>query len=938
MRKHQVWRLPGSEPEHIETIDLLSRELDISRVLASLLVNRNIQKPEEARWFLEAGLECLSEPFLIPGMKEAVDRICRAVEDADKICIYGDYDADGICSVAMMKQCLDNLVPGVEYYIPHRFQEGYGLNCEAIKTIAASGCQLVITVDCGIGSVEEVDLANRLGINVIVTDHHEPSEVLPNACALVNPKLVGEDPINELAGAGVVYQIVRALATKYPAIHPEDWLDIAAIATVADIVPLLGDNRILVKEGLLRLRNLERPGIKALIKAAGLSDRELGVTQIGFGLAPRLNAAGRMGEVQTAVDLLLAADERAAEDIAVELNRLNRRRQEIEAEIYSEACLEADKYLTKDNRVLILGKEDWHQGVIGIVASKMADLYGLPTILIAWEGELGRGSGRSIPGFDLFQAMSLSKVHLERFGGHQQAAGITINRSQFESFSRTMNEVAAAMFQDSAPGSELTLDCEVMPQEITMSLVREIKRLEPFGVGNPRPHLIMRGVRIASPTTVGKKQEHLRFQAVDSRTKLDAIAFGMGDLCRMVNDHKCYDLAFEPDINSFRGNENLQLVVRDLKPSHESDNGSFSAGQNNFLVKETLAGMELSIKKEHETGNPVIVIYPSVRCLEKHFPGLSSYLPEGSVKTIHGRMPQLIRTSHLESLKQEKCQIFLTTETFFQYYIYNLEFSKHFHKFVLWPGRTFSATMRPDAHTFICFDSMQPPQFSRAVKSAGTNCRKLIYTNRKKTLQDTSRRLGGVVEAGVSSIADRTRIREQYLSREETCLLWDGVFGGGLPLVAADQVWFKDAPFGLYEVKNSMAQIEGANPKIDMCFDDDSLEFNRAYLDSLYPDQDAVLSLYSSLQKQSERFRVSSASVKGGHNGGGTLRELKFRSGLHILNDLGLCDYTFSDGWYEISVSEPGRGGIDMEQSPFFLEGLAEKKLFDEFVQILKNL
>ncbi|MGE5421954.1 MAG: single-stranded-DNA-specific exonuclease RecJ [Ignavibacteriales bacterium] len=938
MRKYEVWSLPAEDLQVKKHIDKLISDLKVSRVMAHLLVNRGILEPQDARIFLDAGYHQLSDPFLIPGMDKAVERLIQAIDTREKIFIYGDYDADGICSVSILKQCLDLCVPEVEYYIPHRFQEGYGLNCEAVKRIGSQGGQLIITVDCGISSIEEVKLANDIGIDVVITDHHEPSIRLPEAVAVVNPKLAEGHAPNELAGAGVVFQLVRALADKYPKIEPEKWLDIVAIATVADIVPLLGDNRILVREGLKKLQQTRRPGLRSLIEVAGLADRELGVNQIGFALAPRLNAAGRMGEVQTAVNLLLAEDEQDAVNIAEDLDRLNRRRQEIEAEIYREACLEAESHVPQGNKVLILGKDDWHQGVIGIVASKLADLYGLPTILIAWEGETGRGSGRSIPGFDLYQAMDRSQTHLEKFGGHQQAAGITIRRDQLADFSRTMNEVAAVMTEEMSSAAELTTDCEVSAGEITMGLVKEIRKAEPFGTGNPKPRLVLRRVNVLNRTVVGKKQEHFKFKVSDNGLKLDAIAFGLGDACGMIEDKELIDLVFEPDINDFRGKVNIQLVVRDLKASRFPDRGISGDDTDQPGTAAAFVLAESSIKQQVECGNPVIVVYPSIRCLEKHLPGLRNLVPENLLMPIHGRTPKGLRARQLENIAAENFQIVLTTETFFQYYIYNLDFVRQCHKVVFWPGKPFGSIMLSEPKAVICFGLENIPQIRRVSKSSVASGHKLAYANRKKTVQETARRCSGLVEAGLNCIADRARLRGQFLAQEEGCLLWDGVFGGGLPVIRDCQVWFEDAPFGSYEINSILEQVGGRAASIDLRFADESLEFNRAYLGHLYPDQGSVWALYDNLHRQNGSLRISALSLRGeAADGPGALKELRFSSSLQILNDLDLCEYVLKNGWYEINVIKSAQDAIDLERSPFYREGLAEKQIFEEFVTMIEK-
>ncbi|MEN6461581.1 MAG: single-stranded-DNA-specific exonuclease RecJ, partial [Syntrophomonas sp.] len=439
-----IWEL--KEYDHLMAEEI-SQNLGISMAIAILLTQRGIKSTNEAEKFLNGELEDLSDPFAITGITAAVQRIEKAIIAAEKVVIYGDYDVDGICSTVLLKECLTELGGQVDYYVPNRFSEGYGLNSTAVEYLAEQGYDLLVTVDCGIASITETELANHLGMDVIITDHHTPLDLLPMAIAVINPKLDNlPDNIN-LAGVGVAFALVRALC--YGKISDERvfaWLDLVALATVADIVPMLGDNRILVKYGLKNLQKTSRVGLRALITETGLDGKPLLSWHIGFILAPRLNAAGRLDNAGISIELLLCDDPQKAGEIAVMLCNLNNERRTIEEAIFKEAVLQVETVGNlEDQPVLVLAGEGWHQGVIGIVASRLADRYNRPIILISWEGNTGKGSGRSTGDFDLYQALHLCRESLLQFGGHRMAAGLSIEKSQFANFKAMMCELGKSI-------------------------------------------------------------------------------------------------------------------------------------------------------------------------------------------------------------------------------------------------------------------------------------------------------------------------------------------------------------------------------------------------------------------------------------------------------------------------------------------------------------
>lgn len=936
MRRKQVWSLADWTVNHDNRMKNLMSELGISPVLADLLAKRNLADPQMAREFLYPNLASLSKPQLIPGMTEAVSRIEKAVNHQEKVMIYGDYDADGVCSITVLKECLDHLLPEVEYYIPNRFQEGYGLNLDAIRTISDRGCQLLITVDCGIASIEEIKLAQHLGMDVVVTDHHEPGFSLPNAIAVVNPKL---DPCGcmELAGAGVAFYLVRALTQIFTSIDPLEWLDVVALATVADIVPLTGDNRILVKEGMKRLKETRRPGLKALIDSSGLNGRELQYWHIGYVLAPRLNAAGRMEEAGAAVELLLAKSEQEARILAEKLTILNTSRQSVEGNILKEAQIEAAFRVDQGEKVLVLAKEGWHQGVLGIVASRLVEGFERPVLLISWDGQQGKGSGRTAPGFDLFQALDRCRDHLEKFGGHQQAAGVVVHRSQLESLRQALNEVAASSW-DEHQESQITIDGQLELQDITPELIHELSLLEPFGLGNASPIFMLRSVMILHPMGVGKKKEHLKFlvQAKGQTGEpIDAIGFGMADFLEQPLTTQLFDLVFELGINSFRGLDRMQLRVHDLKTSNSLDNDRTFSHSAPEQKQHFFGRLESSIKERLRDGSPVLIVYPTVRCLEKHLPGLRRLFPERLLAPIHGCLPESVRRRNLNSLNSGRKQVFLTTATFFEYGIRRLEIKEKVSGIVLWPD---DSLLSQDFAGWQSFRRDTPEPIlvmgykSTPPESIGSG-RRIIYTNRRKTLRRLYRQ-GDLVEAGIEDAVQRMMVREQFVDREKGSLFWDGAFGGGLSPVASDQMILGDSPFGWYEVDNSLAQVVDELPEIILQFSQDDLNWNRQYLDHLYPEREFLVSLYERLRVQSGKISLPRGRNILISNQGEirSNRDLALRSGLKILYELGLCRLVRQNDAYEVHIVAGDISSLEPGASPFYREGIQEKKVFNEWL------
>ncbi len=560
MRK--IWQIQKVDGE---LQDNLSASLNISKVTAQLLANRGIDSVEGASDFLKCALSSCHDPFLLKDMDRAVDRIKKAVSGSEKILVYGDYDVDGITSVTLLSSALKNLGANVETYIPNRVEEGYGLNLAAIKKAQRDGVTLIITVDCGITAFKEIDYAKSLGIDVVVTDHHEILESrLPSASAIINPLQPGcEYPFKHLAGVGLAYKLVKALydGTQFFA---EDFLDLVSLGTVADIAPLVGENRILARHGLEELNKRERVGLKALMDVGGLSGKEILSGHIGFILGPRINAMGRVGSPQKALDLLLTKNEDEAMTLAKILDTENRNRQKIEKGILEEALSKVEREVNfKNHRVIVLASENWHPGVIGIVASRIVDRFYRPAILISLSGKHGKGSGRSIESFHLFEYLNRCKDILMGFGGHESACGITIEKERIAEFRDRINEEAAKESDESIFSPKLDLDMDVPLNMLNEDVIKEIEGLSPFGPDNPRPVLSSHNLVVKDgPRQIGKNG--FKVWVTDNRITCEAISFGRGDLTAPKTGSGV-DLAYTPSINNWQGVQSIQLELKDIK-------------------------------------------------------------------------------------------------------------------------------------------------------------------------------------------------------------------------------------------------------------------------------------------------------------------------------------------------------------------------------------
>ncbi|MCI8999774.1 MAG: single-stranded-DNA-specific exonuclease RecJ [Clostridia bacterium] len=557
------WEYYSCDEKIVEEIE---QKFKVSKLLATILVNRGMVEDEKIRKFLEPTREDFYDPFLMPDMEIAVKRIVEAMEKKEKIMIYGDYDVDGITSISVLQKFLTQRGMEVDSHIPNRLEEGYGLNKEAVKEIYDKGYHLMITVDCGISATEEIAYANSLGITTIVTDHHEPLEELPKALAVIDAKRKDNHyPFNQLAGVGVVFKLIQAIGMTLGLEEKEylKYLDLVCVGTISDIVPLVDENRVIAKLGLKLVNVTKNLGLKCLLEVAGY--KKIDATTVSFGIAPRVNACGRMGHETEALDIFLSENLEEVQMLSNKLNEYNKIRQETEKSIVEKALTMIEQNKETQKSAIVLGSEGWHHGVIGIVSSKITDLYFKPSILVSFEEGIAKGSGRSVPGFDLHEALCKCSKYLEKYGGHEMAVGLTLKEENFEAFKHAFEEVAKEeKVEDILP--VIYVDGVVTSEDMKPEFIKQLSSLEPFGEGNKVPLFAYKGLKINSirALTDGK---HLKLTLKDDNLIIDAIGFNMGHL---VNDYRIedkVDVVGVLEMNSFNGIEQVQINLKDVMKS-----------------------------------------------------------------------------------------------------------------------------------------------------------------------------------------------------------------------------------------------------------------------------------------------------------------------------------------------------------------------------------
>ena len=549
-----------------ELVEKISTKYNISELLAKILINRNIIEDKQIEIFLNPTRNDFYDPFLMNDMHKAVNRIIKAIKNKEKTIIYGDYDVDGITSITVLKKFLNERGLEVDYYIPNRLEEGYGLNCKAIEEIAKNEYKLMITVDCGISGIEEIKIANNYAIETIVTDHHEQLEELPNAYAIINPKRRDNTyPFRGLAGVGVVFKLIQALSIKLELDEKEylKFLDIVCIGTISDIVPLIDENRVISKLGLKLVKVTKNIGLKELIKETGY--KNIDSSMVSFGIAPRINACGRMGEQEEALRLFLTNSKEEANEITKRLNTYNIQRQEKEKIIFDQAIKELEKENLDKLNSIVLSGENWHHGVIGIVASKITEKFFKPTILIGIENDEGKGSGRSIPGFDLHEALVESSDYLKKYGGHEMAVGLSLDKDKIQEFKKHFEKIVEAKdVKQLQP--VINIETDITKRDLNKEIIEQIKLLEPFGEKNKQPIVAYKNLKITSIRALSDGK-HLKLMLKDGNNTINAIGFNLGELTNEYLIGDKIDIAGTLELNIFNGQESIQINLKDIMKS-----------------------------------------------------------------------------------------------------------------------------------------------------------------------------------------------------------------------------------------------------------------------------------------------------------------------------------------------------------------------------------
>lgn len=562
------WVLHDEHPQ----VPQIMEQINVPRVIAQILLNRGVSTFDDARLFLKPTLDDLHSPFLMADMDLAVERIAAAIESKEHIMVFGDYDVDGTTATTLLYLTIKLLTERISSYIPNRMTDGYGLSIEGLQEARSRGVTLILAVDCGITANAEVDLAREMGIDVVIIDHHVPGDILPNSVAILNPKRADcEYPFKELCGVGLAYKVAQALAEHVglPENAVYTHMDLVALGTTADIVPLRDENRVLTKYGLDMMQQTDKSGLQALLEVAGLREKELSTGHMLFMLAPRINAAGRMGDATRVVDLLITEDQQEAARLAGVLDEENQRRRKEDTLTFEAAreIVENDPFL-REAKGLVLASDSWHPGIIGIVASRMVEAFNRPVVMISTKGENGRGSARTVGDFHLYNAIKECSDLLVQFGGHHHAAGLSIEKDRIEAFRQKFHEVVAARATPADFVPRLEIDAEIELDDITPRMVLLMKMLGPFGPSNHHPVLVSHDLSVVGkPRTIGMGKKHLRFRVKQNGRVMDAIGFGMAHFADQLNDSRDrLDLAYNLEENTFRGETSLQLRIRDIKP------------------------------------------------------------------------------------------------------------------------------------------------------------------------------------------------------------------------------------------------------------------------------------------------------------------------------------------------------------------------------------
>jgi single-stranded-DNA-specific exonuclease len=911
------WKI---EPVDQNTVQLLRDSLHISELLASILIRRGIVDPEEARYFLYADRKDMQPPDEIPGLTMAVSRIAEAVEKGQRIVVYGDYDVDGVCGSVILLECLRALGAQAEYYIPDRFDEGYGLNYAAVEQLAHQGVQLLITVDCGINSIREVVRASELGMEVIITDHHTPESVLPEAEAIVNPRLGSPDDCKDLCGAGVVFKLVQKLGhQQIPADRLDEWMELVALATVADIVPLRGDNRILVKEGLVSMKGTRRIGLKALLQESKITGPDLNVYHLGFILAPRINAAGRLKSAALAVDLLMSQEESRAVALARELCLLNEERKRIEQTVVEEAAASVDTIEENLGQgILMVDGENWHPGVIGIAASRLVDKYHLPVVLVSWQDDLGRGSARSIPGFNLYEALYACRDNLEQFGGHAMAAGLSLNRTQMEKFRQQLQGQAI----NAQPTADTTtyLDGELFSNQISTDIALELERLQPFGEGNPVPNFLIHHDRIERPALMGANRNH--FRAIVQPGNLTMISFRRAEWIEYPLGECRFDLLGNLEINSYRGRTSVQIKATHLQPAYKK----YGVGKDDHL--ESI--MHQAIERLRQ-GQPTVFTFPTCRVLHYYQQFFSTILQSNRLCSLHGHLTSEQQSTANAALKARQPAIFLVAEPYWQY-LCRLNNNQPINPG--WVVRFWSSTPSSGgADEENCYPAAESyPQIRLIPSNDRSTLSTIGYINSDKSKEKLTQQRSS--STGSVTLSDWSFRLPGYNQAQAPGNDQPGLTPINAYEKEADQVVLFDPPYSEYEALILAHQLGSVSAPCLLLaeFDIGQLTSLGDNLRQIYPERSLVAKIAAWLGRRAskdpvcEELEALAADIS--LSADSSISALQVLNALRIMSDLGLCRYRKKGSIIEIKALVSSTNTFDLADSAFYREGQAEKRAF----------
>lgn len=565
---------PPTEQETLKA-DTLSQETGVNPKLCQLLISRGVSTSEDVKRFFRPSLTDLHDPFLMDGMAIAVDRINQALGRKERILVYGDYDVDGTTAVALVYRFLQQFTTNIDYYIPNRYNDGYGVSIKGVDYAKETGVKLVIVLDCGVKAVDEITYAKELGIDFIVCDHHVQDEVLPPAVAILNPKLIGSNyPYSHLSGCGVGFKLMQAFAKdngiEFSQLIP--YLDLVAVSIASDIVPIMGENRILAYHGLRQINHNPSTGLRAIIEVCGLKDKEIKINDIIFKIGPRINASGRIQTGKEAVDLLTEKDYNRALELSNQINEYNEARKDLDKTMTEEANLIVDNLEgLADKRSIVLYNEDWHRGVIGIVASRLTELFYRPSVVLTKTNDIATGSARSVADFDVYKAIESCRDLLENFGGHPYAAGLSLKVENIEEFTRRFEEYVSEHIQPTQTDAVINIDEELAFKDISMKLFNDLKRFEPYGPDNMKPIFCTRNVYdFGTSRVVGRNQEHIKLELVDNNSSrvMNGIAFGQSSQARYIKSKQAFDICYTIEENTHKRNE-VQLQIESIKPRIE---------------------------------------------------------------------------------------------------------------------------------------------------------------------------------------------------------------------------------------------------------------------------------------------------------------------------------------------------------------------------------